>query len=62
MKTPFGDVSNAIVLSNHINSGGGEGAEVIYALRNESTLARSILTKSVIPGKNKNILSKIFTK
>ena len=45
MKTPFGDVSNAIVLSNHINSGGGEGAEVIYALRNESTLARSILTE-----------------
>ncbi len=45
IKTPFGDISNAIVISNHINSGGGEGAEVIYALRNDSTLARNILTE-----------------
>lgn len=41
----FGDVSNAIVVSNHINAGGGEGAEVIYALRNTPDLARDILTE-----------------
>ncbi len=39
----FGGSSNAILISNHINAGGGEGAEVIYALRNSSTLARNIL-------------------
>lgn len=39
----FGDDPNIIVLSNHINSGGGEGAEVIYALRNSDTLAKTIL-------------------
>ena len=39
----FGGSSNAILISNHINAGGGEGAEVIYALRNNSTLAQSIL-------------------
>jgi len=45
MKEPFGDVSNAIVISNHINAGGGEGAEVIYALRNTPELATAILTE-----------------
>ena len=39
----FGGSSNVILISNHINAGGGEGAEVIYALRNNSTLAQSIL-------------------
>lgn len=39
----LGGSSNAILISNHINAGGGEGAEVIYALRNNSTLAQSIL-------------------
>ena len=39
----FGNSSDVIVLSNHINAGGGEGAEVVYALRNDDTLAKSIL-------------------
>ena len=39
----FDGSPNAILISNHINAGGGEGAEVIYALRNNSTLAQSIL-------------------
>ena len=29
----------AILISNHITAGGGEGAEIVYALRNDSTLA-----------------------
>ena len=43
----YGDNPNVIVISNHINSTadeiGPEGAEVIYALRNNSTLAQNIL-------------------
>lgn len=41
----YGNDSNVIVVSNHINAGGGEGAEVIYALRNTSTLPDLILSE-----------------
>ncbi len=40
----FGDDPNVIVISNHVNAGKGTGAEVIYALRNNSELANNILT------------------
>ena len=39
----YGNSSDVIVVSNHINAGGGEGAEVIYALRNTATLPNLIL-------------------
>lgn len=39
----FGNSSDVILISNHVNSGGGEGAEVVYALRNKDTLAKRIL-------------------
>ena len=39
----FNEDPNAILISNHINSGGGEGAEIIYALRNDDTLASMTL-------------------
>ena len=39
----LGTDPNVIVLSNHINAGGGEGAEVVFPLRSSSTLAKSIL-------------------
>lgn len=39
----FGKDKNVILISNHINAGGGEGSEVIYALRNNSKLANEIL-------------------
>lgn len=42
----FGNRKDVVVISNHINSnvsGTSEGAEVIYALRNEKTLAQNIL-------------------
>ena len=41
----FGNGKNVVVISNHINAGGGEGAEVIYALRNSDKLASSILNE-----------------
>ena len=49
----FGNDENVIVLSNHINSGGGEGAEVVYALRNDNTLAQSVLDKIGEKGQKK---------
>lgn len=33
----------AILIANHINAGGGEGAEIVYALRNSSALAQMAL-------------------
>lgn len=43
----YGDSSNVIVISNHINSNptpnSAEGAEVIYALRNDDKFAQNIL-------------------
>lgn len=53
----FGNSNDVIVVSNHINAGGGEGAEVIYALRNNSNLADSILTEI---GKEGQILRKTY--
>ena len=41
----FGNGKDVVVISNHINAGGGEGAEVIYALRNSDKLASSILNE-----------------
>lgn len=39
----LGNDPNVIVISNHLNAGGGTGAEVIYALRNSSKLADLVL-------------------
>ena len=33
----YGNGEDVIVVSNHINAGGGDGAEVIYSLRNDDT-------------------------
>ena len=48
----FGNNENVIVVSNHINAGGGDGAEVIYALRNNSTLANLVLDGLSNSGQN----------
>ena len=39
----YGNNPDTLVISNHLNAGGGSGSEVIYALRNNSTLANNIL-------------------
>ena len=49
----YGNDPNVIVISNHLNSGGGTGAEVIYALRNSPTLANSILSNIGETGQTK---------
>lgn len=48
----YGDNKNVIVVSNHINAGGADGAEVIYALRNNSTLSNLILNSLKNAGQN----------
>ena len=35
----YGNTPDVILISNHINAGGGEGAEIVYSLRNDDTLA-----------------------
>ncbi len=48
----YGDSKDVIVISNHINAGGGDGAEVIYALRNTSSLSKDILDEIEKEGQN----------
>ena len=48
----YGNDPNVLVISNHINAGGGDGAEVIYALRNDDTLAKMILNELAASGQN----------
>lgn len=48
----YGNGNNVIVLSNHINAGGGDGAEIIYPLRNNSNLSNLILRELENEGQN----------
>ena len=46
----FGNKNDVLVISNHLNAGGGEGDEVIYALRNNDTLSKNILNELTLAG------------
>ena len=48
----YGSDPNVIVISNHINAGGGDGAEVIYALRNSNRFANLIGSELQKEGQN----------
>lgn len=39
------NVTRPLLIANHINAGGGEGAEVVYSLRDNDTLANLVLDK-----------------
>lgn len=52
IKEAYGDRPGVIVISNHINAGGGDGAEVIYALRNNNKLANLVLQEIGNAGQN----------
>ena len=55
----FGNKKNVIVISNHLNSnttGTAEGAEVVYALRNEATLAQNVLNALGDAGQKKRMI------
>ena len=42
IKSFYGDGNDVLLVSNHINAGGGEGSEIIYALRNKDTFSKMI--------------------
>ena len=48
----FGSGNDVILVSNHINAGGGDGAEIIYALRNSDALSRQIASEFIKSGQN----------
>lgn len=48
----YGKSNDVIVISNHINAGGGDGAEIIYALRNNDTLSKNIAKELERAGQN----------
>ena len=48
----FGNSNDVIVLSNHLNAGGGDGAEIIYSLRNTDTLSKKIASELEKSGQN----------
>ena len=39
---PYGSGDDVLVISNHINAGGGQGAEIIYALRDSDMFSKRI--------------------
>ena len=48
----YGKGNDVVVVSNHINAGGGDGAEIIYALRNNDTLSKKIASEFEKAGQN----------
>ena len=48
----FGTGNDVILVSNHINAGGGDGAEIIYALRNSDNLSSKIASEFIKSGQN----------
>ena len=48
----YGKGNDVIVVSNHINAGGGDGAEVIYSLRNSDRLSSIISDNFTKAGQN----------
>lgn len=52
IKSIYGSGNDVIVISNHLNSGGGDGAEIIYALRNNDSLSKIIKNNIEKTGQN----------
>lgn len=48
----YGNDSDVLVVSNHINAGSGDGAEIIYALRNNDKFAKRIANEFENVGQN----------
>ena len=48
----YGNGDDVIVVSNHINAGGGDGAEIIYSLRNDDTFSSKIAKELETTGQN----------
>ena len=48
----YGKGNDVIIVSNHLNAGGGDGAEIIYSLRNSDNLSRKIAAEIENAGQN----------
>lgn len=48
----YGNGNDVILVSNHINAGGGDGFEVIYSLRNSDALSKRIASEIEKTGQN----------
>ena len=48
----YGNGDNVVVVSNHINAGGGNGSEIIYSVRNNDELAKLISRELENEGQN----------
>ena len=48
----YGNGNDVIVISNHLNAGSGDGAEIIYSLRNNDTLSKKIAKELENAGQN----------
>ena len=52
IKDAYGNSEDVLVISNHINAGGGEGAEFIYALRNNDKFSKILVNNFEDIGRN----------
>ena len=52
IKNIYGSGNDVLLISNHLNSGGGDGAEIIYALRNNDNFASKIAKNMESAGQN----------
>lgn len=52
IKKIYGTGNDVLLISNHLNSGGGDGAEIIYALRNSDNLSKKIADNMILSGQN----------
>lgn len=52
IKNYYGNGSDVLLVANHVNAGGGDGAEVIYALRNKDTFAKIVAENLKATGQN----------
>ena len=52
IKSLYGNGNDVLVVSNHINAGGGDGAEIIYSLRNTDELSKLISDEFIKSGQN----------
>lgn len=52
IKSIYGTGNDVLLISNHLNSGGGDGAEIIYGLRNNDTFSKLITKNMEAAGQN----------
>ena len=52
IKNIYGTGNDVLLISNHLNSGGGDGAEIIYALRNSDSFSSKIANNMKDAGQN----------